>query len=87
MILGQFSNFGWAIEVTCAFADDRVESFRDGREFKEGEVVNLLDFESGEEKRRGFKQSGHGRSPQLEVIFLSYKADGQRLTGGHRNSL
>ena len=53
-------------------------------EFEESEVVNLLDFESGGEKRGGFKQCGHGRSPQLEVMFLLYKADGQRPTGGHR---
>ena len=55
--------------------------------FEEGEVINLLDFESGGEKCGGLKQCGHGRSPQLEVMFLLYKADGQRPTGGHRTSL
>jgi hypothetical protein len=35
----------------------------------------VLDFESGGEELGGFEQGGHGRSPQLKVVFLLYKVD------------
>jgi hypothetical protein len=60
--------------MSIALSGDGGVDVAEEGEFEEGEVVDLLDFESGGEESRGFGQGAHGRSPQVEVLFLLGKA-------------